>query len=55
MVGDLSPLPAKAAVIDTGKVCITFVLKSLASLRNCLITYANFRETLKITFFNVQK
>ena len=25
------------------------------SLRNCLITYANFRETLKITFFNVHK
>ena len=55
MVGDLSPLPAKAAVIATGKVCIIFMLESFASLRNCLINYANFLETLKITFFQCPK
>ena len=55
-IEDLSPpLAALATVMATGKVCIKFVLESFASLRNCLINYANFRETLKITFFNVQK
>ena len=56
MVGDLSPpLAALATVMATGKVCIKFVLESFASLRNCLINYANFLDTLKITFFQCPK
>ena len=54
--GDLPPpLTALVTVIATGKVCIKFAWESSASLRNCIIKYANFRETLKITFFQCPK